>query len=263
MSFLFGKALPDGRKRGYHPDPRRQWMGRGEKYDVSDDGEVLTKEQVLAELQQSCPDALAKFPAPDAFEFREHHPGQYALKVGNSVTKKSKKIGGVLWLDEREDQAFISNYKSMAANDAIRKIMDLYYSTAEDIPRTTYVKNAGCIQGDGVFGKLSNNGLITPFTLIVKALLRFILLHCGYAEEYKTFTNKKTRVGLKPLIRALKEIAKRTNAPGEGGAFNMAPSEDAADDNDEAAVKRRNNKRKESVDAEVDGGAPAKKIRTR
>ena len=71
-------------------DEPRQLEARKPIYDVKEGSKVLTRDQVLASLQQSYPGALATFPAPEAFEFREYRPGQYALKVGFAVKKKSK-----------------------------------------------------------------------------------------------------------------------------------------------------------------------------
>jgi len=49
-------------------DEPRQLEARKPSYDVKEGSKVLTREQVLVSLQQSCPDALATFPAPEAFE---------------------------------------------------------------------------------------------------------------------------------------------------------------------------------------------------
>ncbi|KAI4958016.1 hypothetical protein J4E86_005156 [Alternaria arbusti] len=250
-------------------EPRR-YFAQSTKYNVTEGSKAFTKEQVLATLQQSCPDALAKFPAPDEFEVREHRPGQYALKVGYAVTKRSRKTGDVLWLDERADQPTISNYKTAQKNDAIRKMIGLYYSTTADSPRNGYVKNAKIIKGDGLFGRLSDSGMISPFTLNMKALLRFVLLYCGYATEHKTFENRGRDEGLSSLVRALRAIARHTSddEKEEGDESTMKDSDGATDASDHEGdlfvadgKEEASAKRKDTMDAEVDEGAPAKKIR--
>ncbi|KAI4916119.1 hypothetical protein J4E90_004565 [Alternaria incomplexa] len=204
--------------------------------------------------------------------FREYCPGQYALKVGFAVKKKSKKIGDLLWLDERVQPSTRYN-NTVRENNAIRKQMGLYYSTTTDSSRNTYVKNARVIKGEGLFGSLSDSGIISPFSLNIKALLRFVLLYCGYATEYKTFVNKGRDDGLLSLVRVLKTFARHATTAEEGvvstqedgnGAPNGSDKEGelfATDDSDEASVKRDDSKRKQTMDAEVDEGAPAKKTR--
>ena len=253
-------------------DEPRQLEARKPSYDVKEGSKVLTREQVLASLQQSCPDALATFPAPKAFEFREYRPGQYALKVGFAVKKKSKKIGDLLWLDER-DQPSTRYNNTVRENNAIRKQMGLYYSTTTDSSRNTYVKNARVIKGEGPFGSLSDSGMISPFSLNIKALLRFVLLYCGYATEYKTFKNKGRDDGLLSLVRVLKAFARHATTAEEGvastpedgnGIPNGSDKEGdsfATNHNDEGSIKRNESKRKETMDVEVDEGGPAKKIR--
>ncbi|KAI4610480.1 hypothetical protein J4E80_008244 [Alternaria sp. BMP 0032] len=129
------------------------------------------------------------------------------------------------------------------------------------------------IKGDGLFGRLNDSGMISPFSLNIKALLRFILLYCGYATEYKTFENKGRDDGLLSLVRVLKVFAKHATTAEEGVVStpedgNGAPNDSdkdgdvfATDDSDEVSVKRNESKRKETMDVEVDEGGPAKKIR--
>ena len=188
------------------------------------------------------------------------------------MKKKSKKIGDLLWLDERVQPSTRYN-NTVRENNAIRKQMGLYYSTTTDSSRNTYVKNARVIKGEGLFGSLSDSGMISPFSLNIKALLRFVLLYCGYATEYKTFENKGRDDGLLSLVRVLKTFARHATTAEEGvvstqedgnGAPNGSDKEGelfATDDSDEASVKRDDSKRKQTMDAEVDEGAPAKKIR--
>jgi len=251
-----------------------------EPFDVTDGSEVYTKEQLLEKLREVCPDELASFPAPDAFEIREHHRGKYAVKVGYAVTKKSRKVGDMLWVDERKrkdvpdyseftwtQQAY---YRTERAFKIRRREVGLYYTTSDDSARNRYVRNAKVIKGDNVFGKLAESGIITPFSLMIKALLRFNLLYCDRTTEYRTFENDnvKSKAGLAPLVRALRAIARNTSDDEDGdasttedvdGAIDASDHEGdlfVADANDKASAKR-----KDTMDAEVDEGAPAKKIR--
>jgi hypothetical protein len=246
-----------------------------EQYHVKESSEVYTKDQLLAVLQQMCPAALAKFPPPGAFEVREHHLGQYALKVGYTMTKKSRKVGDLLWLDERQ-QPSVSSYdefsytqraydRTVRENKIRRSEIGLYYTTNEDAYRNKYIKNAKIIKDDNVFGKLTNHGTTSPFSLTMKALLRLVLLYCDRATEYRILENKGgNKTGLEPLVRALRKVAKRTATAEEEGigaaleeinAGAAATEEEgdpsAMEDGTRALVSLEDKKRKGAVDDEL------------
>jgi len=254
-----------------------------------DGSEVYYKEDLLKKLEEVCPDALASFPAPDTFEIRELHFRQYAVKVGYAVTEKSGKVDDMLWVDERKrkyvpgeipltwkkeawDIAIRNNKKKARREDKIRRrYFGLHYSTSDDSARNRYVRSAKLIKGDNVFGKLTESGITSPYSPMIKALLRFILLICDRVREYRTFEDYgvQSEAGLAPLVRALKAIARHTSddkkegdaSTAEGREEATAASDDesglfVADANHEASAKR-----KDTMDAEVDEGGPAKKIR--
>ncbi|KAG9187961.1 hypothetical protein G6011_01884 [Alternaria panax] len=213
-----------------------------EPFDVVEGSETYTKEQLLVKLKEACLDALAKFPAPDTFEIGERRrPGRYKLRVGYTVTRKSRKVGETLWLDERKHahapvyDEFNHSRGAYCRTEQEWKIrrrqISLYDSNTEDAYRNRHVKNAEMIRGDGIFDKLTDSGLISPFSLTMKAVLRFVLVYCDRATECRTFESEgKKKAGLAPLIRALRKIAERTPDSGDDS------TDSAEEEGDEASV---------------------------
>jgi hypothetical protein len=109
----------------------------------------------------------------------------------------------------------------------------------------------------------------------MKALLRFVLLYCDRATDYRTLENKGgNKAGLEPLVRALRKVAKRTataEEEGSGAALEeidagAAATEEEGDlsameDGTGALVSREDKKRKGAVDGELVERTPAKKSR--
>jgi hypothetical protein len=87
----------------------------------------------------------------------------------------------------------------------------MHYSTASRPNANSYVNNAKGFQGDGV---ISIFNVSSPFGLQMKAIFRFIILHCGRATVFEEFEGANGKVqGIEPLIRGLKAIAKNILAP--------------------------------------------------
>ncbi|KAF2029104.1 hypothetical protein EK21DRAFT_113164 [Setomelanomma holmii] len=66
-----------------------------------------TKDELLAILEESCPGALAKFPASEDFEMKmskRDSKDNPTLRVGNTVTSKNREVKSELWLEEFDSE---------------------------------------------------------------------------------------------------------------------------------------------------------------
>jgi hypothetical protein len=234
-----------------------------------------TKDELLAILSAKCPDALAKFPPPEDFEIKinqrrasPNEPGMVdspAVPVGHSKTRKPHKKMGDFWLEQYDpDEDKILEYASpdrpdrgAEARDA-RKLHEpfkgLYYTANDDVNVNGYIKNANGFVGNTIFSKLGtakNGGVVaSPFGHSIKALLRFILLHCGRADVFKEYLDEKNKVqGIGALARVLNAMAKRMK---EAEKVEVeVEQEDEEDDWDGLSVKEGSGKKRARED---DGG---------
>ncbi|KAF2847116.1 hypothetical protein T440DRAFT_521112 [Plenodomus tracheiphilus IPT5] len=203
---------------------------------------TYTKEELLAILGEKCPDALSKFPTPEAFSIKtikRDRINSPALWVGHSVTATARKIKEVLWLEEYDIEkgyqhpgrdihgVQIGNHGPLARYDPIfapiygadrrddQKLQALFigmhYSTEKLGTVNHQIKNAKGFKGNDVFGKLSPHGIVScPFSNPMKALFRFVLLHCGYTTVFGEFKDMNGKAqGVKSLVYGLKKIAAR------------------------------------------------------
>lgn len=102
----------------------------------------------------------------------------------------------------------------------------LHYTVESDVKVNGKIKNTGGFVGNEIFGKQSKTGNVIGYANIMKALFRFVLLHCDHAHEFKEFVDKSDKVrGVKELINGLKNIAKRMADEEDGSAEEEASSE--------------------------------------
>ncbi len=201
-----------------------------------------SKAELIGILTEKCPKALAEFPSPDTFEFRTYKrkgKDNVATKIGFRITKAARNVKGELWIEEYRTtdpanlpwlrpayaRKVIGRAGPMAGYDDIygpaygreakhpRKRLEkqngLYYTDAARKSVNNMVCNANKIKGNELFGKLHNSGFIGPYSDMVRALLRFILVHCGHADRFEEFKNPHHNiVGLKPLIRAFNAVTR-------------------------------------------------------
>lgn len=121
------------------------------------------------------------------------------------------------------------------------------------------LSNAKVIQGNGVFGKLSKVGLPAPFSPTIKALIRFIFMHCGYAthfEEFRDVNNKEKSI--RTLIRALKQITRQKPLEEQNKEPLGAETASSEDENAIFVSSARGGKR--SRDANDEFSVPAKRL---
>lgn len=251
-----------------------------------------SKSELLQKLREKYPDALAKFPPPHAFQFRTYDrngKGNIAVKVGYKCTKKPRTVKDELWLEEYQTydhmkhpklppahQRFqIGNAGPLAGFDPIcrpaygaeakdeykrqEKRIGLYYTNGDGVGVNNAVYNVGSFMGDETFGKFSDSGFITPYSNTVKALFRFILVQCGHTADYEEFKDaKRYTQGLRPLIKALKDVTCRT--PCEEQSEKLSAAEHEHSDNEKMSVSNKhNNKRLHERDNE--DMTPDKKVR--
>jgi hypothetical protein len=180
---------------------------------------TYTKAQLLLVLNEKCLDALAQFPPPEAFDIKMNmramkvfapDVGVPSIRVGYTMRKKSRTPKDVLWLEEHTMHC---NCGEHFARDELRNdYLCLYYTTDDDARVNGYIKNASVFLGNDTFEKLSKSGIVTGYSATIKALFRFVLVHCDKATEYEEFESTKRKdLGLGPLIRGLKKLAKRNS----------------------------------------------------
>ncbi|KAH8733133.1 hypothetical protein GQ44DRAFT_766195 [Phaeosphaeriaceae sp. PMI808] len=152
-------------------------------------------------LGGACPDALAKFPPPHAFEFRTHKRNgkdNIAVNVGFRTF-------------EYEAHPWLPRARLRNEDKRQKAYIDLYYTNPEGVGVNGTVSNIRKIKGNEVFGNLSRSGFIGPWSNRVKALLRFILVYSDHAANFTEFKDAEDKTqGLQPLLAALKTIASRT-----------------------------------------------------
>lgn len=188
-----------------------------------------TKAELLAMLDKACPNALASFPDPEEFEFRtndRHGKGNVALMVGHRVTQTKKRFRDDLWLEEHDTTTqqtavrhpenksnplhFKEIWGSMGKKEwnLQRLYNGLYYTGSEDDVVNLKLKNAKGYKGTGVFSQFNAHGcVITPFNNRIKAIFRFILLHCDHATHYEEFKASNGNLqGINTLVRALRKV---------------------------------------------------------
>jgi hypothetical protein len=64
----------------------------------------------------------------------------------------------------------------------------MHYSTGNNLKVNSYIKNAHSFKGDGLFSRFTSRDtaiVSCPFGNQVKALFRFILVHCSHATVYE------------------------------------------------------------------------------
>ncbi|KAH7091694.1 hypothetical protein FB567DRAFT_589567 [Paraphoma chrysanthemicola] len=207
-----------------------------------------TKDELLAILNEKCPDALAKFPPPEDFTIKVNVRGSVdspTLRVGHVVIGKSRKIKGELWLEE---------YDSGLRNSHIPR--------QHPIDVNDYIKNSKGFKGLGIFSKFTDRGDVgMPFANPMRALFRFIMLLCGYSTVYEEFKDVNGKLqGLKPLVYGLKNIAKRFPAPQDLDLDAPEPAEEGEDDEGLFIQEGVSNKRTFQTDKVED--ETRKKMRT-
>jgi len=253
-----------------------------------------TKEELLAILNDKCPDALAAVPQPSAFQFKMNKRDGVdnpALWVGHTVKGKSavkfgkvRKIQDVLWLEEYDSEKYV-NFKprdslsipiGMSGLDAIcrpaygleakdnyqlqRIYMGMHYMNDDDVKVNGTVHDRRGFKGNDIFGRFSDRGEVPgPFCNAMRALFRFALLHCGHVDVYEEFLDGKGKVqGVVPLVRGLKELAKR--APGAEGAEGIQGDAEIEEQDDVLFVKESSGKKKRKLEGAGKGKA-SKKMR--
>ncbi|KAI4689148.1 hypothetical protein J4E81_007865 [Alternaria sp. BMP 2799] len=222
--------------------------------DLFGDG-VYTKDQLLDYLKQACPEGLAIFLAHD-FEIQEFASGRFALKIGYTATTKSGKIKDELWLTE-------VNAKTTG------KFKGLRYFTNEKGDLDKYVEFPRGFKSTGMFSKLSKSGRVGGFSFTTKALFQLIMLNTGHISVYTTIGYGS--MALCHLTAALGTIARNATTEGDvdatddsDGAAASTEEEDAvsaSEEGHEPAFKRKDNKRRVSINTLVVEGAPAKRTR--
>jgi hypothetical protein len=169
---------------------------------------TYTKEELLRELEGACPGALKKFPPPEAFDI--------TISMRNGKTYPAIHVGSMrrppykdLWLEEHTTPL---GYPGVIEDEDLQyDYMGLYYATEDDVGIDHYLKDTKKFQGNDIFGKLSDSGVVGLYTEMMKALFRFVLVHCDKATEYEEFPSLKSfNTGLVPLVRGIEHIAKRT-----------------------------------------------------
>jgi hypothetical protein len=91
--------------------------------------------------------------------------------------------------------------------------IELHYSTENIRKVNLHIKSAKGFLGDSVFGKFTDRRKFTssvrgvvsfPFGNPMKALFRFILVHCDHVTVYEEFKDANEKVqGIEPLARIL------------------------------------------------------------
>ena len=78
------------------------------------------------------------------------------------------------------------------------------------------IKNARGFKGQEAFGKLTESGTLPPMSNIARVLCRFPLVYCGHEPSFQEFSDSKRTVqGIKALVHAIQEIAKRSSTVDE------------------------------------------------
>lgn len=254
-----------------------------------------TKDKLMAILRKKCPDALAKFPAPESFEIKMNKRGGVnnpALRVGHTVTKKNRKIKDVVWLEEYDSEKGttqiprdnpgiqIGNAGPMAGYDLIFRpaygaearndyklqqlYMGMHYSTEDDFKVNLKILNAKGFKGDGIFGNFTDRGtgsVSCPFSNQMKALFRFILLHCGHTTVYEEFEDVNGKAqGPKALVSGLKKITKNILAAEEAEA--EAEERSGSEEQDDALFVKEGGGKKRAFEDQGGETVESKKART-
>jgi hypothetical protein len=183
-----------------------------------------------------------------------YHPFELATRWGRRVEHRKMFCG---W----KSTPCTATVANTSPRDELRNdYLYLYYTTDDDVRVNGYIKNASGFLGNDIFKKLSKSGIVTGYSATIKALFRFVLVHCDKATEYEGFeSTKRKNLGLGPLIRGLKKLAKRNSQDTE------VDEQDGADANAlEVSDSVENNKKRtfhESED-EADTLTANKKART-
>ncbi|KAF1844117.1 uncharacterized protein K460DRAFT_157839 [Cucurbitaria berberidis CBS 394.84] len=203
---------------------------------------TFTKAELFEILDAKCPDALNSFPPPEAFEFvTKTRDGKdaVALKIGHHVTQSNRIVRNELYLEEYDtasqatggaappprlgevrlfnDQGpftYTCLYgKAIKNEERLQKLYQhLFYTTIDDAKMNMKIKNAKGFLGTEVFGKLNATGILRPWSDTIRALYRFVLVHCNHKENFEEFENANgNRQGVNALVRGLKKIAERTS----------------------------------------------------
>jgi hypothetical protein len=180
---------------------------------------TYTKAQLLLVLNERCPDALTQFPPPEAFDIKLNmraikvlapDVGVPSIRVGHTMRKKSRTPKDILWLEEHTIHCNCGNH--LARDEQRNDYLGLYYVTDDEVHVNAYIKNASGFLGNDIFKKLSKSSVIAGYSATIKALFRFVLVHCDKATGYEEFENKKRKnPGLDPLIRGLRKLAKHSS----------------------------------------------------
>ena len=215
---------------------------------------IYTQDQLFNYLKHAHPVGLSILLAHDDFEIKEHVPGRFALRVGNTSTRTGE-IKNKLWLTE-------VNAKTTG------KFKGLHYYTLEDGSVNQQVHGSQGFKGTGVFSKFTKSGRVSGFAFITKALFQLIMLYTSHRSVYSTIGNDHMTLG--HLTIALGAIAKHGAPVGEvdvaedGEEVAAGIGEDGnlivAEEGGEPSLEGNDNRSKEAMQAEVDEGASAKKI---
>lgn len=155
-------------------------MGRCKRYN---------KKQLLEILNETCPEAMAKLPSPDTFEFKTLN-GEMHMLIGSTI-KRVRRGSYPLWVTFNRD---------------IKPWLE--FETEFTDRGSKLVREEG-LNGGSIFGKMTRSG--TFRTLVdsdaLKAVVAFVFVYCGKMESFMDFGFGK---GVKALVESLKIIAART-----------------------------------------------------
>jgi hypothetical protein len=209
-------------------------MGRCKRY---------TKDELLKILNEKCPDAVAKLPSPDAFEFKRYNDRRHML-IG-STNQRVRRGELPLWvqcLGEGETKPWLA------------------FETDFTTDTSMLVRREG-LKGNFFFGKMTKSGLFR--TLVdsdsLKAVVAFVFVYCGNMEKFMDFGFGR---GVKVLVESLQAIAARTQDEGE--ARDSPAGEDRHAAKTEKTAKKGHNsetKRPLTDEGEDEGNVATKKTR--
>jgi hypothetical protein len=151
-----------------------------------------TKAELIAILEDKCPDALSQFPAPSQFEFKTGSDGDI-LHVGTTI-KTYKSGTEELWVQVHGVCKPFLYYYTVSKRDQCEDPFSFKN-------RTDY------INGNAIFGKLVETGrTLHVYSVELKTLIAFIFVYCDKKTEFPDFDYGK---GLPMLISVLEEMAPR------------------------------------------------------
>jgi hypothetical protein len=138
-----------------------------------------TKAELIALLEEKCPEALKKFPKPEAFPFESRADGMY-LPIGRFI-----------------DNNQVGEEKALVKCDG-------------DMPVLTYKeREQGHIEGGelklgGVLGDVMSKGRVPVLDIALKIVVAFIFVYCGHKDVFGDLDNGPS---VSILVRRLEKLA--------------------------------------------------------